>query len=92
MEEALHGCPCPKRGQLATCIQQRIRHVYRRQRTAPLASRQAKSRPSLHLQLFRGMGQNSPGTRGSVFSRKRQSALTLKVSRKLFQSNIARLV
>jgi hypothetical protein len=33
-----------KSGQLATFIQQRIRHVYRRQRPAPLPSRTAKCR------------------------------------------------
>jgi hypothetical protein len=32
MEEALHGCACPKLGQLAAFIQQRVRHGYRRQR------------------------------------------------------------
>jgi len=33
-----------KSGQLATFIQQRIRHVYRRKRPTPLPSRMAKSR------------------------------------------------
>jgi hypothetical protein len=32
-----------KSGQLAAFIQQRIRHIYRRQRTAPIPSRTAKS-------------------------------------------------
>jgi hypothetical protein len=51
-----------------------------------------RAAPVSTFNSFTGMGQNSPGTRGSVFSRKRQSALTLRVSRKLFQSKIARLV
>jgi hypothetical protein len=39
----------PQLGQLATLFQQRIRHIYRRQRTSPLPSRTAKSRHQSQL-------------------------------------------
>jgi hypothetical protein len=40
--------PVPQLGPLAALIQQRIRHIYRRQRTTPLPSRTAMSPSRLH--------------------------------------------
>jgi hypothetical protein len=46
-----------KSGQLAAFIQQRIRHVYPRQRTTPLPSRTAKSRHQSQLGVMVSMSR-----------------------------------
>jgi hypothetical protein len=46
----------PQLGQLAALIQQRIRHVYRRQRPTPLPSRMAKNRDHSQLIVEGGAG------------------------------------